>query len=100
MSPFQCCIEMHYGTVSEAANLGPLFPATLQQPCLVPRPLSLSLDKNLHEKDGKEKKGETALRVSSSSFPWLIALRYQSLAFRARLDAKYEAPEEEAGNRP
>ena len=63
--------------------------------------LSLSLDKNLHAKeDGKEKKGEMALRVSSSSFPWSTALRYQSLAFRARLYAKYEAPEEKAGNRP
>ena len=48
--------------------------------------LSLSVGKNLHAKeDGKDKKGETALRVSSSSFPWTIALRYQSLAFRARL---------------
>ena len=48
--------------------------------------LSLSLGKNLHAKeDGKDKKGETALRVSSSSFPWTIALRYQSLAFCARL---------------
>ena len=45
------------------ANLGPLSPATLQQSCLVPRRLSLSLDKNLHAKeDGKEKKGEMALR--------------------------------------
>ena len=85
------------------ANLGPLSTATLQQSCLVPRrlSLSLSLDKHLHAKeDGKEKKGEMALRVSSSSFPWSTALRYQSLAFRARLYAKYEAPEEKAGNRP
>lgn len=62
---------------------------------------SLSLDKNLHAKeDGKEEKGEMALRVSSSSFPWSIALLYQSLAFRARLYAKYEALEEKAVNRP
>ena len=62
---------------------------------------SLSLDKKLHAKeDGNEKKVETALRVSSSSSTWSIALLYQSLAFRARLYAKYEAPEEKAGNRP
>ena len=80
-------------------NLGPLFPATLQQLCLVSR--RLSLDKKLHAKeDGNEKKVETVLRVSSSSSTWSIALLYQSLAFRARLYAKYEAPEEKAGNRP
>ena len=34
------------------------------------------------------------LRLSSFSFPWSIALRHQSRAFRVGLCAKYEAPEE------
>lgn len=37
-------------------------------------------------------------RLSSFSFPWSIALRHQSLAFRARLYAKYEVPEKETAS--
>ena len=62
--------------------------------CLVPRRLSLSLDENVRAKEGgKEKKGETALRLlSHGSF----AVHHQSLAFRARLyNAKNEAQEAE-----
>ena len=54
-------------------------------PCLVPR--RLSLDVNLHAKEGgKEKTGETALRsLASISFPWSLSLCHQSLAFCACL---------------
>ena len=41
--------------------------------CLVPRRLSLSLDENVRAKEGgKEKKGETALRLLSVPFPWFL----------------------------
>ena len=59
----------------------------------------LSLEENLRAKEGgKEKTGETSLRLASFSFPWSLALRHQSLAFRARLCAKREAPDQEAGD--
>ena len=48
----------------------------------------LSPAENLRAKEGgKEKTGETSLRLvrlASFPFPWSLALRYQSLAFRAR----------------
>ena len=54
--------------------------------CLAPKSVkSLSLDKNLRaKKGGKENTGDTALRLPYFSFPWSIAFRHQSLAFRAR----------------
>ena len=53
----------------------------------------LSLAENLRAKDGgKEKTGETSLRLASFSFPWSLDLRHQSLAFRARLCAKKGSP--------
>lgn len=53
----------------------------------------LSLDENFRtKKGGKEKKGQ---RLSCFSFPWSIAIRHHSLAFRVRLYVKYEAPEKE-----
>ena len=65
--------------------------------CLVPRrPFR---DANLRAKEGgKEKTGETALRLLFFSFPWSLALRHQSLAFLACLCAKNEVAEEEAGS--
>ena len=55
--------------------------------CLVPR--RLSLDENWLAKEGeKEKTGKTALKLLSLPFPWSLARRHQSLAFRARLFAK------------
>ena len=60
---------------------------------LLPRTrTSLSFDENLRaKKGGKEKKGD---HLSCFSFPWSIAIRHQSLAFRVRLYVeKYEAPE-------
>ena len=60
----------------------------------------LSLPENLRAKEGgKEKTGETSLRLASFPFPWSLALRYQSLAFLARLCAKREAPDQEAGDK-
>ena len=60
----------------------------------------LSPAENLRAKEGgKEKTGETSLRLASFPFPWSLALRYQSLAFRARLCAKREAPDQEAGDK-
>lgn len=64
--------------------------------CFVPKGLSLSLDENVFAKDGgKDKTGETALRLSSFSFSWSFALCHQSLPFFARLCAKNKASEEE-----
>ena len=60
----------------------------------------LSPAENLRAKEGgKEKTGETSLRLASFPFPWSLALRYQSLTFRARLCAKREAPDQEAGDK-
>ena len=60
----------------------------------------LSVAENLRAKEGaKEKTGETSLRLASFLFPWSLALRYQSLAFRARHCAKREAPDQEAGDK-
>ena len=60
----------------------------------------LSPAENLRAKEGgKEKTGETSLRLASFPFPWSLALRYQSLAFRARHCAKREAPDQEAGDK-
>jgi len=60
----------------------------------------VSLADNLRPKEGgKEKTGETSLRLASFSFPWSLALRHQSLAFRARLCVKKEAPDQEAGDK-
>ena len=57
---------------------------------------SLSFDENVRTEDGrKDKKGETALRLSSFSFSWSLALCHQSLPFCARLCAKNKASEEE-----
>ena len=50
---------------------------------------SLSFDENVRTEDGgKDKTGETALRLSSFSFSWSLALCHQSLPFCARLCAK------------
>ena len=60
----------------------------------------VSLAENLRAKEGgKEKTGEASLRLASFSFPWSLALRYQSLAFRARFCAEKEAPDQEAGDK-
>ena len=57
---------------------------------------SLSFDENVRTEDGgKDKTGETALRLSSFSFSWSLALCHQSLPFCARLCAKNKASEEE-----
>ena len=51
---------------------------------LVPRPLSIDI--NLCAKEGgKKKTGETLSPLLSLPFPWSLALRNQSLTFRARL---------------
>ena len=60
----------------------------------------LSPAENVRAKEGgKEKTGETSLRLASFPFAWSLALRYQSLTFRARLCAKREAPDQEAGDK-
>ena len=60
----------------------------------------LSVAENLRAKEGaKEKTCETSLCLASFPFPWSLALRYQSLAFRARRCAKREAPDQEAGDK-
>ena len=49
----------------------------------------LSPDKNWRAKEGwKGKTGKTALNLSSLPFQWSLALRHQSLAFRALLFSK------------
>ena len=53
----------------------------------------------IKRKGMREGENGRELRLSSFSFPWSMALRHQSLAFCARLYAKYEAPEEKAGLR-
>ena len=51
--------------------------------------IRLSPDKNWRAKEGwKGKKGKTALNLPSLPFQWSLALRHQSLAFRARLFSK------------
>ena len=58
---------------------------------------SLSRDENLRAKEGgKEKTAKTSLLLSSFTFPWSLALRHKSLAFRPRFSAKNEALKEEA----
>ena len=65
-------------------------------PCLIP--WHLSLIENLCAKEGgKEETGKTSLLLSYLSFLWYIALHHHSSAFRACLDTKYKAPEQEAG---
>ena len=65
--------------------------------CLVPR--RPCRDANLRAREGgKEKTGETALRLLFFSFPWSLVLRHHSLAFLACLCVKNEVPEEEAGS--
>ena len=70
------------------------FPWPWVRPCLVPSRLSLSRWKNCAQRKSERR------NFLSFSFSWILALRRLSLAFRARLCAKIDAPKEEAGIRP